>query len=58
MKKLSNLVSKEVVNKTVYSKLNTKLENFEKKITDACILIRTNQYNTDKHNFGEKIGDL
>ena len=43
---------------TVYSKLNTKIKILENKITDAYILIRTNQYNTDKHSFGKKIGDL
>ena len=48
-------MSKEVVNKTVYSKLNTKLKNFEKKITDACILF--GQTNTTQINIisGKKL---
>ena len=39
MKKLSDVVDKIVVKKTVHSKLNTKVNNLEKKISDATTLI-------------------
>ena len=58
MRKLSALVSKEVMKKTVYDKPNSKVSNLEKKIFDVCNLFQTNQYNTDKHNLERKIGDV
>ena len=48
LKKLSDVVSKKVVKNTKRSKLNTKVNNLEKKIPDATNLIHINQYNTDK----------
>ena len=39
LKKLSDVVDKIVVKKTVHSKLNTKVNNLEKKISDATTLI-------------------
>ena len=48
LKKLNDVVSKEVVKKTVYNKLNKKVNNLEKKIPDATTLIQTNQYSTYK----------
>ena len=42
LKKLSDVMSEEVVKKTVYSKLNTKVNYSENKTT----LIYMNQYNT------------
>ena len=43
---------------TVYSKLDTKVKNLEKKIPDAFTLIQTNQYNTDKQNLEKKIREV
>ena len=42
LKKLSVAVSKEVVKKTVYSKLNTKINNLRNKILDVSALIQRN----------------
>ena len=50
LKKLSDAVSKEVLKKTVYNKLN----NLENKIPDATTLIHINQYNTDKQSDVDK----
>ena len=44
LKKLSNVV----VKKTVYHKLNAKVNNLEKKIPHVNTLIHINRYNTDK----------
>ena len=55
LKKLSNLVGKKVVPKTVYNKLNMKVNNLENKTPDATTLIRRNQYNTDKQILVKKI---
>ena len=46
LKKLSDVVSKEIVKKTVYNKLNTKVDYSENKISDATTLIYINQCNT------------
>ena len=52
LKKIIDVVDKEVMKKTtkktVYSKLNTKVNNLEKKIPDVTNLIHVNQNNTDK----------
>ena len=50
LKKLSDAVSKEVLKKTVYNKLN----NLENKIPDATTLIHINQYSTDKQSDVDK----
>ena len=52
---LGNVVSKEVIKKTVYNTLNTKVNNSEKKNPNT--LIKSNQYNTDKRNL-EKISEM
>ena len=52
---LGNVVSKEVIKKTVYNTLNTKVNNSEKKIPNTSI--KSNQYNTDKRNL-EKISEM
>ena len=52
---LGNVVSKEVIKKTVYNTLNTKVNNSEKKIPNT--LIKSNQYNTDKRNL-EKMSEM
>ena len=54
LKKLSDVVSKEVVKSTKFNKLNTKVNNLEKKIPDAATLIQANQYSTDKQNLERK----
>ena len=48
---LGNVVSKEVIKKTVYNTLNTKVNNSNN------TLIKSNQYNTDKRNL-EKISEM
>ena len=53
-KKLITADSKEVVKKTMYSKLNTKVNNLQKKIPDATTVIYINQYNTDKQTLEKK----
>ena len=50
VKKLKDLVSKEVRKKAVHNKLNTKVNNLENKIPDASTLIQSNQDNTGKQN--------
>ena len=54
LKKLSDVVGNEAVEKTVYNKLKAKLNKLDKKITNATILIHINQYNTDKPNLDKK----
>ena len=58
LKKVSNLVEKEVIKNTKFSTLNTKVNRSEKKIYDATTLIHINQYNTDEQNLEKKIGDV
>ena len=43
--KISDVVSKSVVKKTEYNKLNLKVNNVGNKIPDASTLIKINQYN-------------
>ena len=47
-------MSKDVVQNTKFNKVNTKINNLEKKIPDATTLIHINQYNTDKQNLEKK----
>ena len=42
LKKLTDVMSKEVVKKTVYNKVNTKVNSLELKIPDASLFIQTN----------------
>ena len=58
LKKLSDVVSKEIVKKTVFKKLNEKVNNLENKKSDGFTLIQTNQCNTDEQNLEKKIGDV
>ena len=44
LKKLSDVVGKEVVKNTIFNKLNPKENNLEKKIPDATTIIHINQY--------------
>ena len=47
LRKLSDVVSKEVVKNTKFSTLNTKVNNLKREIPEATSLIHINQYNTD-----------
>ena len=55
LKKLSNVVDNEVVEKTKLSTLKTKVNNLDKIIPDATILIHENQYKTHKQNLKKKL---
>ena len=46
LKKLSDVVSKEIVKKAKLNTLNAKPNNLEKEILDATTLLHINQYNT------------
>ena len=48
----------QLLKKTKFNKLKTKVNNLEKKIPDANSLIHITQYNTDKQNLEKKIGDV
>ena len=54
LKKLINVVDNEFVIKTKFNTQYTKVNNFDKKIPNATILIHINQYNTDKQNVAKK----
>ena len=57
-KKMVDVVSKEVVKVVlVFTTLNAKVSNLEKKIPDTSTLIQTSQYNTGKRNLKNKIRD-
>ena len=58
LKKISDVVDKDVEKKTLYNTLSTKLKNLEKQIPGASALIQTNQCNTNKKNLEKKIGDV
>ena len=47
-------MSKKVAENTKRSKLNTKVNNLEKKISDATTLIHINQFSTDKNVWKKK----
>ena len=47
LKKFSDVVDNEMVKNTKFNTLKTKVNNLEKKISDAATLIHLNQYNTD-----------
>ena len=58
LKKLWDVVSKEVVKNTKFKKLNIKVNELEKKIPVAFTLIQTNQCNTDKQYLEKRIKDV
>ena len=58
MKKLGDAVDNEVVKNAKFNTLNTKVNNLERKIPDATILIHINQCNTDKQNLEKNIGGV
>ena len=55
LKKLNDVVDNE---NTKFNKLYTKVNNLWKKIPDATTFTHINQYNTDKQNLENKIGDV
>ena len=58
LKIFSDVVDKQIVKKTLYKTLNTKVNNLENKIPDASTLIQKNQYNTGKQNLEKKTRDV
>ena len=48
LKKLSDVVDNEVVKNSKFNTLNTKVNDLEKKISNATSIVYINQYNTDK----------
>ena len=58
LKKLSDVVDNEVLKNTKLITLKIKVNNSEKKISNATNLIHIHQYNTDKQNLEKKIGDV
>ena len=48
LKKLNDVVDKEIVKKTVYNLVNTKVNNLERKIPGTSTVSQTNQYNRSK----------
>ena len=54
LKKLINVVDNEFAIITKFNTQNAKVNNFDKKIPNATILIHINQYNTDKQNLEKK----
>ena len=57
-KQLSVVVDREFLKNTKFNKLNTKLDKFENKITDAFTLIHINQCNAEKQNLYKKTSDI
>ena len=55
LKKISDVVDNGVVKNTKLNTLKTKVNNLEKKSSDATTLIHINQYNTDKQNLEKKV---
>ena len=58
LKKVSDLLDYKIVNKTKLDTLKANVNNLDKKIPDATILIHINQYNTDKQNLEQKSKDV
>ena len=58
LKKLNDVVHNEIVKNTKFNTLKTKVNNLEKKTSNETTLININQFNTDKQNSEEKIGNV
>ena len=56
--KTGDIVDNEVVKKTKFNTLKTKVNNLEKKSPNATTLIHIYQYNVDKQNLKKKIGNV
>ena len=57
-KKMIDVLRKEVIEKTKYAKLNSKINNLKNKNPDASTLAYMNQYNTDKQGLKNKIENV
>ena len=55
LKRLSDVLDKQVVKNKNISTLNTKVNSLEKKIPDLNTLFQINQYNKDKQSLQKKI---
>ena len=55
MKKLSDIVGKDVVKKLEYSQLKSKVVGFELRTSIISTLILNDQYDADKEHLGKKI---
>lgn len=55
LKRLSDVLDKQVVKNKNISTLNTKVNSLEKEIPDLNTLFQINQYNIDKQNLQKKI---
>ena len=55
LKRLSDVLDKQVVKNKYISTLNTKVNSLEKEIPDLNTLFQINQYNIDKQNLQKKI---
>ena len=55
LKRLSDVLDKQVVKNKNISRLNTKVNSLEKEIPDLNTLFQINQYNIDKQNLQKKI---
>ena len=55
LKKISVVISIEVVKKTVYNNLNTKVNNLKNKIPGATTLFHINWYIADKKGLDKKM---
>ena len=58
LKKLNDVVDNKVIENAKFNTLKTTVNSLERKIPDATTLIQLNQYNTDKQNLENKIGDV
>ena len=58
LKKLSDVMVDEVVKNTKFNTLKKEVNNLDKKIPDATILIHINQCNLDKQNLERNVGDV
>ena len=58
LKKLIDVVNKEVVQNKKLNTLKTKVNKLYRKILDVTILMHINQYNTDKQSLKIKIGAI
>ena len=55
LKKLRDVVSKEVDKNMKFNRLNTRVKNLEREIPDATTLIHVSQCNTDKQGLEKKL---
>ena len=58
LKKISDVVNKEVVKNSKFNTLKTNVDNIEKKIPYGTTLIHINQYNPDKQDLKKKVRDF